>query len=539
MFDGVLQLLGGIGLFLLGMTLMTDSLKEIAGTSLRQWLSKFTGSPIKAINSGIIFTLIVQSSTATTLATIGFVSAGVLTFSQSIGVIVGANIGTTSTGWMVALLGVKFSIGQFALPFIALGALLRVLGGDRWSLFGLVLAGFGLIFYGIELLQLAMADLSKQIDLSIFTTSTFFAKLLLVLVGLIMTIILQSSSAAITTTIAALASQMIQLEQALFLIIGQNIGTVATALFASLSATANAKRTALSHLLFNVIAAIFAFFILVPIVLWIYENIKFITSFEPIIIVAAFHTLFSLCGALLFMPFLEQIKALIYKLIPSDEDILLSCLDDSSLSFPSVAIANAKNVIHKTISLELNWIASGLKEGHIPSAQQIKQQDVLIERLEEYLSKIIVIEKSKDQDDLFQLLRTMVYLKVFRSDIEQMAYVKQLRTQPALFQIALDYLDILGEDIHHALNLSDSSKNKSLLSELRHLKKWNEEHRDQIRETIHEYAASNHLSASQTIELLAAQRWLVRFIAHHQRFMNVLSTQTKVNEPHVADVEHV
>lgn len=539
MFDGVLQLLGGIGLFLLGMTLMTDSLKEIAGTSLRQWLSKFTGSPIKAINSGIIFTLIVQSSTATTLATIGFVSASVLTFSQSIGVIVGANIGTTSTGWMVALLGVKFSIGQFALPFIALGALLKVLGGARWSLLGLVLAGFGLIFYGIELLQIAMADLSKQIDLSIFTTSTFFAKLLLVLVGLIMTIILQSSSAAITTAIAALASQMIQLEQALFLIIGQNIGTVATAILASLSTTANAKRTALSHLLFNVIAAIFAFFILVPMILWGYSNIKFISSFEQVIIVAAFHTVFSLCGALLFMPFLEQVKALIYKLIPSDEDALLTYLDDSSLSFPSVAIANAKNVIFQSISLQLNWIASGLKEGHIPSAQQIKQQDVLIERLEEYLSKIIVVEKSKDQYDLFQLLRIMVYLKVFRSDIEQMAYVKQLRTQPALFQIALDYLDILGEDIHHALNLSDNSKNKSLLSELLHLKKWNEEHRDQIRETIHEYAASNHLSASQTIELLASQRWLVRFIAHHQRFMNVLSTQTEVNEPHLADVEHV
>ncbi len=539
MFDGVLQLLGGIGLFLLGMTLMTDSLKEIAGTSLRQWLSKFTGSPIKAINSGIIFTLIVQSSTATTLATIGFVSASVLTFSQSIGVIVGANIGTTSTGWMVALLGVKFSIGQFALPFIALGALLKVLGGARWSLLGLVLAGFGLIFYGIELLQIAMADLSKQIDLSIFTTSTFFAKLLLVFVGLIMTIILQSSSAAITTAIAALASQMIQLEQALFLIIGQNIGTVATAILASLSTTANAKRTALSHLLFNVIAAIFAFFILVPMILWGYSNIKFISSFEQVIIVAAFHTVFSLCGALLFMPFLEQVKALIYKLIPSDEDALLTYLDDSSLSFPSVAIANAKNVIFQSISLQLNWIASGLKEGHIPSAQQIKQQDVLIERLEEYLSKIIVVEKSKDQYDLFQLLRIMVYLKVFRSDIEQMAYVKQLRTQPALFQIALDYLDILGEDIHHALNLSDNSKNKSLLSELLHLKKWNEEHRDQIRETIHEYAASNHLSASQTIELLASQRWLVRFIAHHQRFMNVLSTQTEVNEPHLADVEHV
>ena len=115
------QLCGGIGLFLLGMTLMTDSLKDIAGETLRQWLGRFTGSPFKAMISGIALTLIVQSSTATTLATIGFVSAGVLTFSQAIGVIIGANIGTTSTGWMVAFLGLKFSIGQIALPLIALG----------------------------------------------------------------------------------------------------------------------------------------------------------------------------------------------------------------------------------------------------------------------------------------------------------------------------------------------------------------------------------------------------------------------------------
>lgn len=110
MLEVIAQLCGGIGLFLIGMTLMTDSLKEMAGESLRLWLSKFTGSPIKAIFSGIGLTLAVQSSTATTLATIGFVSAGILTFSQAIGVIIGANIGTTSTGWMVAFLGVKFSL---------------------------------------------------------------------------------------------------------------------------------------------------------------------------------------------------------------------------------------------------------------------------------------------------------------------------------------------------------------------------------------------------------------------------------------------
>lgn len=123
MLNTLLQLLGGIGLFLLGMNLMTDSLKALAGEALRQWLVRFTDSPLKAMFSGITLTMVVQSSTATTLATIGFVSAGVLTFSNAIGVIIGANIGTTSTGWMVALLGLKFSIAKLALPLIAVGAI--------------------------------------------------------------------------------------------------------------------------------------------------------------------------------------------------------------------------------------------------------------------------------------------------------------------------------------------------------------------------------------------------------------------------------
>ncbi|HCB30386.1 MAG TPA: hypothetical protein DEP50_06385 [Acinetobacter lwoffii] len=220
-FEVFTQLCGGIGLFLLGMTLMTESLKDIAGETLRQWLGRFTGSPFKAMTSGIALTLIVQSSTATTLATIGFVSAGVLSFSQAIGVIIGANIGTTSTGWIVAFLGLKFSIGQVALPLIAIGALLKILAHGRTALTGLALAGFGLIFFGIDLLQVAMSGVAEHLDLSIFSTESFAAKLLLVLFGLVMTVILQSSSAAITATLAALASQAIQLDQALVLVIGQ------------------------------------------------------------------------------------------------------------------------------------------------------------------------------------------------------------------------------------------------------------------------------------------------------------------------------
>ena len=193
------HLTGGIGLFLLGMSLMTDSLKAMAGDSLRQWLGRFTGSPIKAMFFGISFTMIVQSSTATTLATIGFVSAGVLSFVQ-------------------AFLGLKFSITAFALPMIGIGAMLKLLGKEFWGLLGLSLAGFGLLFLGIDFLQDAMAGFAGQVDLTQWSDDTLRTQLILVMVGLVMTVLLQSSTAAVTATLAALASNVIDLPQALALV---------------------------------------------------------------------------------------------------------------------------------------------------------------------------------------------------------------------------------------------------------------------------------------------------------------------------------
>ena len=294
MFEELVQLAGGIGLFLLGMSLLTDSIKDMAGESLRLWLARFTGSVYKALFSGIGFTLILQSSTATTLATIGFVSAGVLTFSQSIGVVIGANIGTTSTGWIVALLGVKFSITNLALPLIALGAILKILTHGRVVLIGLCLAGFGLIFFGIDQLQLAMSGIAGKVDLSIFTTKDFIAKLLLVLIGVVMTVLLQSSSAAITVTLTALASHTIQLEQALLLVIGQNIGTVATAVLAAIGSAVAAQRTAMVHVVFNLMSAVLAFCFLIPLFKYLESSCSWFNHLDDVLIVAGFHTLFNL-----------------------------------------------------------------------------------------------------------------------------------------------------------------------------------------------------------------------------------------------------
>ncbi len=341
---------------------MTDSLKEIAGEQLRLWLARFTGSAWSGMLSGIICTLVVQSSTATTLATIGFVSAGILSFTQAIGIVIGANIGTTSTGWMVAFLGLKFSITSIALPLIALGAILKLLTRGRLALLGLTLAGFGLLFYGIDLLQVAMAGFAERVDLSAFAGDQVWMQLALVLVGLVMTILLQSSSAAVTATLAALASSAIDLNQALNLVIGQNIGTVATAILAAIGANISAQRTALVHVSFNLIAACLAFLLLKPLFLWLFIQ-SALLSWDDVVIVAAFHTAFSVLGAMLILPNLKHFEALIIRMLPSKNTSILMLLDEASLSVPSLAIQVANQVMQHILLTLYQFLQDMLQQG--------------------------------------------------------------------------------------------------------------------------------------------------------------------------------
>lgn len=522
----IAQLAGGIGLFLLGMSLMTDSLKDMAGDTLRLWLAKFTGSNYKALFSGIAFTLLVQSSTATTLATIGFVSAGVLTFSQAIGVIIGANIGTTSTGWMVALLGVKFSITNIALPLIACGAILKLLTHGRMALFGLCLAGFGLIFFGIDQLQVAMAGFAERVDLSVLSTSSMLSKLFLVLIGLVMTVLLQSSSAAITTTLAALASHVVNLEQTLMLVIGQNIGTVATAVLAALGASVNAQRTAAVHVIFNVVSAVLALFFLAPAFIWLYQNSVLFSSLDVVFIVAAFHTAFSIFGALLFMPMLQQFEQLLCWLIPDKTQNHLQYLDQASLEVPSLAIAAAEKVLYLMFYDQFKIFQKVLQDGVCVSANRLKEFDLLMSSLDQYLEKIELSELKYEQDKLTHVLRLMVYARVFRSDLEHLNHALIIRTQPTIYQVALDYIHLIDAYIDDLFLNNNTENIEDFEQELLNLKQWTDTYRQENRGKIVEYAALNHFSAAKNLDLLASQRWLDRLIAHSQRLANVLKEKT-------------
>ena len=263
-------ILGGIGLFLLGMTVMTEGLKALAGSALRTALGAAVATPLSGAFWGAVVTLLVQSSSAVTMTTIGLVNAGLLTFPQGLGLVFGANVGTTGTGWLVALIGVRVSLSAYALPMIFIGALAKLLSGGRIAAGGSALAGFALILYGLTTLQQGMGGLAETLHPSDLPSvlgspgvswgAGLAGLMMLIGVGLAMTAVMQSSTAAIAVTISAFYAGAVSLEQGAALIIGQNIGTATSSALAAIGASTAAKRLALAYVLGSVVLSIAGLF---------------------------------------------------------------------------------------------------------------------------------------------------------------------------------------------------------------------------------------------------------------------------------------
>ena len=341
----VIELLGGIGVFLLGMVLLTEGLKAMAGRSLRRGLARFTGHRIAAVFSGAVATTLVQSSTATTLTTIGLVAAGLLPTVNAVGVILGANLGTTTMAWIVAYFGLKLDISALAMVAVAVGVFMRLLGRGRMAAVGLPLAGFGLLFVGVGFLQAAMAGLADNVDLGAFSTGSLGGQLLLVLIGAVMTIVMQASGAAVAATLTALAAGAIGLEQAAVLVIGQNIGTTPKALLAALGATAPARRTAMAHVVFNVGTGAVALGIL-PLFIWaVTATAGDGPQHDPVITLAVFHSLFNMLGVTLVLPWLGTFTRLVSKLVPDRGAALTRHLSRAVAEEPPVAVKAARTTL--------------------------------------------------------------------------------------------------------------------------------------------------------------------------------------------------
>jgi phosphate:Na+ symporter len=382
------QLFGGIGLFLLGMVLLTDGLKAFAGDALRRALVRFTGTPVKAFGSGALVTLMVQSSSATTVTLIGFVSAGLLTFPQAVGVVFGASLGTTGTGWIVSVLGLKVSLGLYALPLVGIGAILRLLGNGRWKSLGLAVGGFGLIFVGIETLQEAMQGLSAVFNLADLPLEGFRGHLLAMAIGIIMTVVLQSSSAAVATTLTALHTGAISFDQAAALVIGSAIGTTITGALAAIGASVPAKRTALAHVLFNLGTGLIAI-ILLPVLLWGIRLAQEHLGLEAgATSLAAFHTTFIAVGVLVFLPFVNHFSDWIERLIPSIGPRLTRHLDDTLLQAPAVALEATRRALTETACEMFHIFSSILHNRAGDDSQSVHQVQQALDSIQQFFSKI-------------------------------------------------------------------------------------------------------------------------------------------------------
>ncbi|MFA7081379.1 MAG: Na/Pi cotransporter family protein [Bacteroidales bacterium] len=356
----ILTFLGGLGLFLYGMKTMSDSLQRMTGDKLRNFLSKMTANRFRGILTGMGITTIIQSSSATTVMVVSFVNAGALTLAGAVSVIMGANIGTTVTAWVVALLGFKFNISEYILPIIAVATpLLFVKSKENLGHF---LIGFGLLFLGLQMLTSNVPDFTeaKYIGVLEFIANMsnygFLSILLFVLIGTILTFVIQSSSAMMAVTLVMCLTGLIDFRMGAALVLGENIGTTITANLAASVANKTARQAARAHLIFNVIGVIWILLLFNPVLYGIDKFSVLIGSGSPFanvtsipIALAIFHSFFNISNSIMLVWFIPQIIKIVERLVPihkdADEEFRLKFIPSGYMSAGELTIEPAKREI--------------------------------------------------------------------------------------------------------------------------------------------------------------------------------------------------
>lgn len=515
------SVLGGIGLFLLGMILMTDGLKAVAGDALRSILSRYTTNRYSAVLAGAGVTALVQSSSATTVATIGFVSAGLLTFQNAISVNIGAALGTTSTGWLVSLLGLKLSIGKVLLPLIGVGALAKLLTRGKVAHAGIAVAGFGVIFVGIDVLQGGMKDLSGLFDPGDFPQATFGGRIVLALIGIAMTVIMQSSSAAVATTLAALSGGTIGFEQAASLVIGQNVGTTITAGIASLGASTPAKRAALAHILYNASTSAVAFLVM-PLYAGVVRDHPAMFS-DHASAIAAFHSGFNLLGVILFLPLVPLAARMLERLIKLKGPRLTRDLDTSLLNVPPLAVEAVRRALKTGGAELLEFLAAQLRRDKPDAEAEIVQElDVALDDMRRFLAQVPPPDaQGFEFHRQISTVHAIDHLERLIVESRETGKIAAARQDPVLLKTCEDLaslLDLLAKQIREPLIEPDVDRAEAFSKHLA-------DERRNARPAILEATAARRIDPDIALRRLSAQRWLDRVayhvwrIAHHLREM--------------------
>ncbi|MBQ3609102.1 MAG: Na/Pi cotransporter family protein [Bacteroidaceae bacterium] len=357
-FYDLLKLLGSLAMFLYGMKIMSEGLQKFAGDRLRSILTAMTTNRVTGVLTGVLITALIQSSSATTVMVVSFVNAGLLSLSQSIGVIMGANIGTTVTAWIISALGFKVDMAAMSLPLLAVGVPLLFSGKSNRKSIGEFIFGFSFLFMGLSLLKANAPDLGKNPEMLSFvqnyTDMGFASVILFVLIGTVLTMIVQASAATMAITLIMCANGWISFELGAALVLGENIGTTITANLAALTGNTQSRRAAMAHLVFNIFGVIWVLCLFKPVTMgvsWFVEDIM--QTVDPAVAVSfklsAFHTAFNICNVLLLIWFVKFIETTVCKLIPqkeTEEEYRLRFITGGLLSTAELSIVQARKEIN-------------------------------------------------------------------------------------------------------------------------------------------------------------------------------------------------
>jgi len=357
----ILKLIGALGLFLYGMKLMSESLQKVAGDKMRTFLAAMTSNRVKGVFTGIFITALIQSSSATTVMVVSFVNAGLLSLVESIGVIMGANIGTTVTAWLISILGFKVSMSAISLPLIGLGLPFLFSRNRSKKNWGELIMGFALLFIGLQFLKTSMPDIKHNPEiltfLSSYTDLGFGTSLIFLGIGTLLTILIQSSSATMALTLVMCNSGWISFDVAVAMVLGENIGTTITANLAAMIANTSAKRAALAHLIFNTFGVLWMLLVLpyfLDAIAWVNMNLlhggnPFESATAIPISLSLFHTFFNILNVLILIWFANFIVKVVTSLLPVreniDEEFKLQHIKTGTLSTPEASLFLAKKEI--------------------------------------------------------------------------------------------------------------------------------------------------------------------------------------------------
>ncbi len=412
----ILTLIGALGMFLYGMNTMSSGLQKAAGEKLRNFLAAMTSNPVKGVLTGLGITAIIQSSSATTVMVVGFVNAGLLTLTQAVGVIMGANIGTTVTAWLISLLGFKMDISILSIPLMAVGFICSMSKKSRTKNIGEFIIGFALLFLGLSFMKESVPDLETHPEvlsfISRWTGFGFGSVLIFLAFGTLLTLVLQSSSATVALTLIMLNMGWIPFEMAAAMVLGENIGTTITANIAAAVGNVQAKRAAIAHTLFNITGVIWALALFKPFLAFIGKIITLLgypdpttTSFvgemggeqteastAALYGISMLHTMFNLINTCILIWFIPWIVKAVMWIIkspskPEEENFKLKYINAGHVATAEMAIEQAmKEIVHFA---EIS--RKGL--GYVKSA--INEQDP--EKFEEYRQKLVKYEEISDR----------------------------------------------------------------------------------------------------------------------------------------------